>query len=95
MNKQPCLTRMTHGDGEPPTGSSSLWRHSRQEVEVEDIVRALRGYRVLTRDRLVEVCGAAHWSDSGFRQALARAVSTGRVRQLGDELYETTESSIR
>ena len=76
------------------TGSSP-WPHSRQEAEVEDIVHALRGYRVLTRARLAEICGAAHWSDPGFRQALARAVSTGRVRQLGDDLYETTESSTR
>jgi hypothetical protein len=94
MDKQTCVTRTTPGDGEPPARCSSLSAHSRHEVEVEDIVRALRGYRVLTRDRLVEVCGAAHWSDAGFRQALARAVATGRIRQLGDELYETTEPSI-
>jgi hypothetical protein len=67
--------------------------HSRLEVEVEDVVRALRGYRVLTRAGLVEACGAAHWADRSFAQALGEAVSTGRVRRLGDDLYETTESS--
>jgi hypothetical protein len=64
---------------------------TRQEAEVEDVVRALRGYRVLTRARLLEVCGAAHWSDTGARRALARAVSSGRIKQLGDDLYEIAE----
>src|SRR4051795_12268517 len=84
------------GEGAPPpANASSPWPHSRQEAEVEDIVHALRGYRVLTRARLSEIWGAAHWSDSGFRQALDRAVSTGRVRPLGDDLYETSEPSTR
>jgi hypothetical protein len=69
--------------------------HTRQETEVEDIVRALRGYRVLTRARLLEVCGASHWSDPGARRALALAVSSGRIRQLGDDLYEIAEPPIR
>jgi hypothetical protein len=65
--------------------------HTRQEAEVDDIVRALRGYGVLTRARLLEVCGAAHWSDTGARRTLALAVSSGRIRQLGDDLYEIAE----
>jgi hypothetical protein len=69
--------------------------HTRQEAEVEDIVRALRGYRVLTRARLLEVCGAAHWSDTGARRALARAVSSGRIKRLGDDLYEIAEPPLR
>jgi hypothetical protein len=69
--------------------------HTRQEAEVEDIVRALRGYRVLTRARLLEVCGAAHWTDTGASRALARAVSSGRIRQLGDDLYEIAEPPLR
>jgi lipoyl-dependent peroxiredoxin len=80
----------THKPGEstPPARSSSPWPHSRREAEVERIVRALRGYGVLTRARLLDVCGAAHWSDAGARRALADAVSSGRIRQLGDDLYE-------
>ena len=74
------------------TVSSSVRPHSRQEAEVEDLVRALRGYRVLTRARLFDVCRATHWSDAGAKRALARAVSTGRIRQLGDDLYEIGES---
>jgi hypothetical protein len=73
--------------------SSPRSAHSREEAEVEDIVRVLRGYGVLTRARLLDICGAAHWSDSGGRRALAHAVSSGRVRQLGDDLYEIAEPS--
>ena len=76
----------------PPGASSSTRPHNRQEAEVENIVRALRGYGVLTRARLLDVCGATHWSDAGATRALARAVSTGRIRQLGDDLYEIGES---
>jgi hypothetical protein len=79
----------------PPAGSSSTRPHSRQEAEVEDIVRALRGYGVLTRARLLDLCGAAHWSDAGARRALARAVSSGRIRRLGDDLYEIAEPPTR
>ena len=69
--------------------------HARQEAEVENIVRALRGYRVLTRPWLVEVCRAAHWPNSGFRRALAQAVSTGKIKRLGNDLYEIAEPPIR
>ena len=76
---------------EPPAASSPTRPHSRQEAEIEDLVRALRGYGVLTRARLLDVCRATHWSDAGAGRALALAVSTGRIRQLGDDLYEIAE----
>jgi len=79
--------------GEQPAASQSPWPHSRAEAEVEDVVSALHGSGVLTRERLVEVCGAAHWSDHGFKRALDNAVSTGRVRRLGDDLYEAAEAA--
>ena len=75
----------------PRAASSSTRPHSRQEAEIEEFVRALRGYGVLTRARLLDVCRATHWSDAGAKRALARAVSTGRIRQLGDDLYEIGE----
>jgi hypothetical protein len=78
-----------------PAGASSPWPHTRQEAETEDIVHALRRYGVLTRARLLELCGAAHWSDSGADGALAHAVASGRIRQLGDDLYEIAEPPIR
>lgn len=66
----------------------------RQDAEIDDMVRALRGYGVLTRARLLDVCGAAHWTDSGARRALARAVSSGRIRRLGDDLYKAAEPPL-
>jgi lipoyl-dependent peroxiredoxin len=75
--------------------NSSRPSHSRQEVEVEDVVRTLSGYGVLTRARLLELCGAAHWSDRGGRRAVAHAVSSGRIRQLGGDLYEIAEPPDR
>jgi len=75
--------------------NSSRPSHSRQEAEVEDVVRTLSGYGVLTRARLLELCGAAHWSDRGGRRAVAHAVSSGRIRQLGGDLYEIAEPPDR
>jgi lipoyl-dependent peroxiredoxin len=86
-------TTLEPGDSRPPAHSSSPWPHSRQEAEVEDIVHALRRYGVLTRTRLLDICGAAHWSDSGAKRALADAVSSGKIRQLGDDLYEIAKPS--
>ena len=76
-------------------GQSSRRSHSRQEAEVEAVVRTLRGYGVLTRARLLELSGAAHWSDGGGRRAVADAVSSGRIRQLGDDLYEIADPADR
>ena len=76
--------------GGPP---SSDHARARRDAEVEDIVRVLRRYGALRRARLVELCGAALWSDHGFRDALAHAVAMGRVRRLGDDMYELTESA--
>jgi hypothetical protein len=85
-----------HGPEESvPAGSSSPWPHTRQEAETEDIIHALRSYGVLTRARLLDICGAAHWSNSGAEGALAHAVASGRIRQLGDDLYEIAEPPIR
>jgi hypothetical protein len=84
----------THA-GSAPAGSSSPWPHTRQEAETEDIVHALPSHGVLARARLLDICGAAHWSDSGADQAVAHARSSGRIRQVGDDLYQTAEQPIR
>jgi osmotically inducible protein OsmC len=91
----PGTTPAPPGESRVHPRSTSPWPHSRHEAEVEDIVRTLRTYGVLTRARLLEICGAAHWSDSGGRRALARAVSSGRIKQLGDDLYEIPKPPIR
>jgi hypothetical protein len=84
-------------EGAPAAASSSRLPqlHTRREAQTEDIVRALRRYGVLTRARLLDVCGAAHWSDTGAEQALAHAVRSGRIRRLGDDLYEIADPPIR
>jgi osmotically inducible protein OsmC len=79
------------GESARPARSTSPWPHSRQEAEVEDLVRALRRYGVLTRARLLDVCGAAHWSPSAGKRALARAVASGQIKPLGDDLYEIAD----
>jgi hypothetical protein len=66
--------------------------HNRRQAEAEHIAATLRTYGVLTRARLVDLCGAGHWSPAAFAQALELAVSSGRVRRLGNELYETSEN---
>ena len=78
--------------GLPSDGSHARRAHSRGDAEVETIVTTLRSYGVLTRARLAALCRAGHWSEPGFRRALALAVSSGRVRPLSGELYEITES---
>jgi hypothetical protein len=80
---------------EQPADAFPPRAHSRQEAEVEALVRALRGHGVLTRARLAEASGAAHWSDSGFNGALAEAIAAGRIRRLGDDLYEVGEPTFR
>jgi hypothetical protein len=80
------------GDPAPTNGyQASPSAPGRQQAEVEDLVRALRGYGALTRAHLFEVCGAAHWPDSVAGRALARGVASGRIRHLGDDLYEAAE----
>ncbi len=70
--------------------SESPGRHGRLDAEVEDIIATLRRYGTLTRPRLADLCGAEHWSDPTFARALALAVSGGKVRPIGNEVYETT-----
>ena len=67
--------------------------HDRYEAEVRQLIRALRGYGVLTGERLREVAGGRNWSAGTFDGALGSAVRSRRIRRLGDELYELGERS--
>jgi hypothetical protein len=58
------------------------------DPELADLVRALRGYGVLTRAELLEHSGARSWSDQGFNAALRRGVAAGAIKELGDGLFE-------
>jgi hypothetical protein len=62
--------------------------HDYHDAEVKHLVRALRGYGVLTRDGLREVAGADSWTTGTFEGALAVAVRTGAIKSLTDDLFE-------
>ncbi len=62
--------------------------HSHLEAGVEELVRALRSSRVLTRPGLREAVAGADWSDGMFEHALKRAIKQGRVIRLTDGLLE-------
>ena len=68
--------------------------HSRFEAEVECLERVLRGYGVLTHDRLRDLSGACHWSEPVYEAVLREAVRRRVIRRLGDELYELDETSL-
>jgi hypothetical protein len=70
-------------------------RHDRHGVEVEEIVRALRGYGVLTSERLAEAVNADNWPEHTFKTALRSAIDGGRVAALAGGLYELTERERR
>jgi hypothetical protein len=63
-------------------------RPTRIDYEVDDLVRVLRDYGVLTRDDLRERSGAREWSDDSFATVLRRAVDQGSIKDLGDGLFE-------
>jgi hypothetical protein len=62
----------------------------RHAAEVERIVHCLQHYGgVLTKERLLETCNADRWpTTESFDLALSKAVKSGRVRRLTDELFE-------
>ena len=58
------------------------------DAQIEDIVRTLRSYGVVTKSRLEELTGAAHWREADFEVTLQESVRRGRVKDLGGDLYE-------
>jgi hypothetical protein len=78
----------------PKPESGGFHPHSRLEAEVEHLYRVLHRYGVLTRQRLLEECGVERWGDATFRAVLRQAVADGRVRPLGDELFECVEPAV-
>jgi hypothetical protein len=63
---------------------------NRDAAEIERIVHCLEHYGgVLTQPRLFENCNGDRWpTTESFDVALSKAVKSGRVRKLSDELYE-------
>ena len=67
-------------------------RRTRADAEVEDLVRVLRSFDVLTREALCERAGGSNWPDHQFEFVLKLAISQGRIRKLADGLYELGEA---
>ena len=65
--------------------------HSRSEAEITELTRVLRSYGVLTGYWLKELSGAQHWEAPIFESVLCDAIRTGRIRKLGDDLYELAD----
>jgi hypothetical protein len=63
-------------------------RPTRIDYEVDDLVRVLRDFGVLTRDDLRERSGARDWSDDSFAAVLGRAVAEGSIKDGGEGLFE-------
>ena len=53
-----------------------------------DLVDTLEPYRVLPRQRLVDLSGARQWGTVGFDEALKWSEERGLLRSLGPDLYE-------
>lgn len=63
----------------------------RSKIEIDDLVRTLRSYGVLTRHDLCECSHGSHWREFRFEAALKNGVREGRIRELTDGLYELGE----
>ena len=66
--------------------------HSHSDAAVEEIVRCLRGYRVLSRNALADQLNASCWPQGLFDRSLDQAVQSGRVVALSPRLYEIADS---
>jgi hypothetical protein len=61
-------------------------------ADVEHICRTLAGYGVLSHGALCREAGGDHWTAGRFDAALRHAIRQGRVTDLGQGLYELSES---
>ena len=61
-------------------------------TDIEHICRTLAGYGVLSHDALCRESGGDHWTPGRFDAALRQAMKQARVVEVGDGLYELSES---
>jgi hypothetical protein len=79
----------------PVEGSDPVeQRHDHRDVEVDEIVRVLRGYGVLTGERLADLVHAGAWPEHTFKTALRAGIDSGRVKALAGDLYELGEREL-
>ena len=80
---------MSAQEGHPPHPSST-----HHEAGVQRLERVQRSYGPLTREMLCELAGARRWPDgAAFDAVLEDAVAAGRVRPLGDVLFEAADGA--
>ena len=58
------------------------------DYEVDELVKALRTFGVLTREDLLERSGAREWLAASFQSALSRGTAAGSIKDLGGGLFE-------
>jgi hypothetical protein len=63
------------------------------DYEVDELVKALRSFGVLTREDLLESSGARHWAGSTFDSALRRGTAAGSIKDLGAGLFEAGDDA--
>jgi len=66
---------------------------ARSDTDVDDLVKTLRSYGVLTRERLLDRSGGRHWQQDRFVAALRRGVDEGSIKQLGAGLFEVGQDA--
>jgi hypothetical protein len=63
------------------------------DSEVQELVKTLRSYGVLTRQALREGSGARRWLDDSFEAALRRGTADGSIKSLGADLFEVGDDA--
>jgi hypothetical protein len=74
----------------PPKASTEGPRDRQVFHEMGQIVRALEAAGPISKERLVEVVGAAYWEQHRFDRALALCVADGLVYQTSESLLAAT-----
>jgi hypothetical protein len=63
------------------------------DYEVDELVKVLRNYGVLSRENLLECSGARHWATNIFDSALRRGTADGSIKDLGGGLFEVGDDA--
>lgn len=67
---------------EDPRSFSENHRSRVIHAEMRRLQRRLLEYGPMPRERLAECCGAEHWREGTFEEAIREGVRTGKLKQL-------------
>jgi hypothetical protein len=73
----------------PPPTSEAVRTHV--DARHRHLQRILESHGVLTRSALCDLAGAQHWH-TPFSVVVTRAIRSGRLRPLGEELLQSTRT---